>query len=210
MVNYNNGKVYKIEPICEHEEGEIYIGSTTKEYLSKRMVAHRYDYTKYKKGKHPFMTIHALFDKYGIENCRIILLEIVNCNSKDELFAREGYYIRTLECVNKIIVGRTKKEYREEHKEHAKEYQKIYSKTYRQENQEVLSEKSKQYYQENKEKLIDKSKQYYQENKEKLIEQHKMKYICECGSETRILHKSRHFKSKKHIDFIESTINVSP
>ena len=51
MVNYNNGKVYKIEPICEHEEGEIYIGSTTKDYLSKRMVEHRNKYKMYKSGK---------------------------------------------------------------------------------------------------------------------------------------------------------------
>ena len=29
MINYNNGKIYKIEPIVEHEEHEIYIGSTT-------------------------------------------------------------------------------------------------------------------------------------------------------------------------------------
>ena len=33
MVNYNNGKIYKIEPV-NGEEGDIYIGSTTKEYLS--------------------------------------------------------------------------------------------------------------------------------------------------------------------------------
>ena len=36
MVNYNNGKIYKIEPL-NGEEGDIYIGSTTKEYLSQRM-----------------------------------------------------------------------------------------------------------------------------------------------------------------------------
>ena len=34
MTNYNNGKIYKIEPICEYDEGDIYIGSTTKEYRS--------------------------------------------------------------------------------------------------------------------------------------------------------------------------------
>jgi len=37
MVNYQNGKIYFIEPICEHEENERYIGSTTKQYLSQRM-----------------------------------------------------------------------------------------------------------------------------------------------------------------------------
>ena len=36
MVDYSKGKIYCIEPISEHDEGEIYIGSTTKHYLSDR------------------------------------------------------------------------------------------------------------------------------------------------------------------------------
>jgi len=40
MVNYGNGKIYKIEPIVGHEEGDVYIGSTTNKYLSKRMGVH--------------------------------------------------------------------------------------------------------------------------------------------------------------------------
>ena len=39
--DYSKGKIYKIEPIVEHEPTEIYIGSTTKEYLSQRMVTHK-------------------------------------------------------------------------------------------------------------------------------------------------------------------------
>ena len=50
MVNYSNGKIYKIEPICDHEDGDVYIGSTTKQYLSQRMEYHRRDYNNYKKG----------------------------------------------------------------------------------------------------------------------------------------------------------------
>ena len=42
--DYSKGKVYKIEPISEHDDGEIYIGSTIKEYLSQRMTKHRYSY----------------------------------------------------------------------------------------------------------------------------------------------------------------------
>jgi hypothetical protein len=179
MVNYNNGKVYKIEPICEHEEGEIYIGSTTKDYLSKRMVAHRKDYTKYKKGMPVFTTSFVLFDKYGIENCRIILLETVNCNSKDELFARESHYIRTLKCVNIIIPDRTKKEW------------------------------NKMDYQNNKEKFCKKAKDYAIQNKEKLALKYRETFICECGKETTICNKNRHNRSKRHISFIESTIDVS-
>ena len=44
--DYSKGKIYKIEPICDHDEGDIYIGSTTKEYLSQRMTLHRNDYKK--------------------------------------------------------------------------------------------------------------------------------------------------------------------
>ena len=51
MVNYSNGKIYKIEPICEHNEDDIYIGSTTKQYLSQRMDKHRSDYKRWQQGK---------------------------------------------------------------------------------------------------------------------------------------------------------------
>ena len=42
--DYSKGKIYKIEPICEHDEGEVYIGSTV-ERLCKRMGIHRKKYT---------------------------------------------------------------------------------------------------------------------------------------------------------------------
>jgi predicted GIY-YIG superfamily endonuclease len=41
MVNYSNGKIYKIEPTVEHEDGDIYIGSTTNKLLCQRMGKHR-------------------------------------------------------------------------------------------------------------------------------------------------------------------------
>jgi len=31
-------------------------------------------------------------------------LETVNCNTKYELYAREGHYIKTINCVNKSII----------------------------------------------------------------------------------------------------------
>jgi ribosome-interacting GTPase 1 len=110
MVNYSNGKIYKIEPIVEHLEGEIYIGSTTKKYLSQRMDKHRSSYKLWKDGKTNKTTVFDLFDKYGIDNCKIYLLESVNANTKDELLSREGHYIRTLKCVNRCVAGRTRKE----------------------------------------------------------------------------------------------------
>jgi len=45
------------------------------------------------------------------------------------------------------------------------------------------------------------NKEYYEKNKEKLNE----KIDCECGGKYIHQHKSRHMKSKKHINYIEKT-----
>ena len=105
------GKIYKIEPIGDHDDGDIYTGSTTKEYLSQRMVNHIGNYKRWKAGhKNKTMSINLL-DKYGIDKCKIILLESVYANSYEEIKAREAYYIQTLKCINKNIPLRTQKEY---------------------------------------------------------------------------------------------------
>jgi hypothetical protein len=124
MTNYNNGKIYKIESDLGDK---IYIGSTTKELLSQRIASHNYQYKAWRKGqvKNRSMSFQ-LFDEYGFENCKIILLEKCPCTSKDELIAREAYYISTIPCVNKRIEGRTSKQYcadnSEKRKQHSKEY----------------------------------------------------------------------------------------
>ena len=200
MVNYNDGKIYKIEPICEHDEGDIYIGSTTKDYLSKRMVAHRDVYNKYKKGKYNFVTIFKLFDKYGIENCKIYLLESVNANSRDELLAREGYYIRTLKCVNKVIPDRTKKEYNEKYRQDHIEEEREKSRVYYQDHIEELREIRRLHYQNHIEELREKIREYDDKNSER----YKIKFVCECGSECRLKEKSRHNKTIKHQTYLSS------
>ena len=101
-INYNNGKIYKIEAI-NGEEGDIYIGSTTKQYLSQRMTKHREDYNRWHQGKYDKIMLFDLFENYGIENCKIILLENCPCDSKDQLHARESHYIKSLNCINKCI-----------------------------------------------------------------------------------------------------------
>ena len=68
MVNYQNGKVYKI--INENNE-IIYIGSTTEEKLCKRYAKH----------------------KLKAPNHKIILIENYSCNSKEELCMREQQII---------------------------------------------------------------------------------------------------------------------
>lgn len=157
MTNYSNGKIYKIEPL-NGEDGDVYIGSTTKEYLSQRMTAHRRDYKQYLDGKYHTVTSFKLFDKYGIDNCRIILLELVNANSKDELLAREAHYIKSVACVNKVVPLQTMKEYRESNRDAISDYQKEYY--------EFNKDKIKEYQNANKDKI----KAYKNDNRDKINE----------------------------------------
>jgi len=175
MVNYGNGKIYKIE---SYQGDLIYIGSTTKEYLSQRMDTHRSDYKRWKNGKCNLTTSFKIFDEYGLENCTIVLLEIVACNSKDELLAREAFYIRNLECVNKIIPGRTQKEYLDDHKEAKKDYDKLRNEN----NQQAKNEQNKFYYEKNKEVIKARMKLYNAANKE--VIKAKMKVYHEANKET--------------------------
>jgi hypothetical protein len=169
MVNYNNGKIYKIEPISGGEDGDVYIGSTTKQYLSQRMSNHRSSYKRWKTGKlKTNFTSFNLFEKYGVENCQIVLLEVVNVKTKDELIAREGFYIRALNCVNRIIPDRTQKEYKQNYHADNKEKMNAISKNYYDNNKEEIKAISKIYRENNNEKIKAKSKIYRDNNKEKI------------------------------------------
>jgi hypothetical protein len=212
MVNYSNGKIYKIE---SHLGDKIYIGSTTKQYLSQRMDQHRGDYKVWKNGKTGKTTSFELFNEYGVENCQIILLESCPCNTKDELISRESHYIKSLDCVNKKIEGRTKKEWLDDNKGSILEKNKVYyevnkeklneqSKIYYQENKETIIENNKMYYETNKDERKKRSNEYYEKNKDKIIEYRRSIFNCECGVTCAILSKTKHFKSKKHLRNLEA------
>jgi hypothetical protein len=224
--DYSKGKIYKIEPICEHEEEDIYIGSTTKQYLSQRICKHKVDYRRWKDGKSNKISSFNLFEKYGLDHCKIHLLEAFEAKSKDELESREAHYIKSMKCVNKHIPCRTPKQYKIDNKEKIKQYQEInkekidkYNKQYWNDNKEKLkenysTEKAQKYYQDNKDKILEhranyreenkeiikeKSKKYRDENKDKNDEYAKQKIICECGCSISRRNISSHKKSKNHI-----------
>lgn len=166
MVNYNNGKIYLIEPI-DGEDGDVYVGSTTKIYLSQRMSEHRNSYNLWKQGKRRKVTSFILFDKYGVENCQISLLENANVGSKDELKARERFHQQNMRCVNKVISGRTNKEHYEDNKAHIAET----AKKYRADNKEFVARFNAVYRENNKERIAQQSLIYRENNRERIAQQ---------------------------------------
>ena len=189
MPDYNNSKIYKIEPIVPYEEGDIYIGSTTSKYLAQRLRGHRSNYRKYKEGKFHRITVFKLFDKYGMDNCKIVLLENVVANNIDELLEKEGQYMRNLNCVNRCSAGRSRNEYAMTNKEYFSNCNKIkYI-----ENREQILEQVKKYASENKEKIREYQKQYREE-----------KVKCECGSIISRAKITDHNRTLKHKGFLNS------
>jgi hypothetical protein len=200
MVNYSDGKIYKIEPIQDHDEGDVYFGSTTKPLLCQRFATHKTEYKRFKENKTQFVTSFDLFDKYGFENCQIILLELVNATSKDELIAREAYFIRNFKCINKIIPDRTRSEYLktdtiiESMKEKRTEY-------YNSNKAEICEQKMEHYYK-NKEEIIEKRKEHYYKNQDKILEKLKQKFDCDCGGKYTRGGKLTHERSAKHQHYL--------
>mgnify|MGYP005861267615 CR=1 FL=1 len=115
MPNYQNSKIYRI---ISNNTNRQYIGSTVQP-LSVRLAGHKKDYKRYQNGKTHYVTS---FDIFEDGNYRIELICNYPCNSKAELHSKEGEYIRDLECVNRCIAGRTKKEYDVKYREQNKAY----------------------------------------------------------------------------------------
>ena len=168
---YQNGKIYTIR---SYQTDDYYIGSTCKR-LSQRMHGHRTDYKSHQKGKCNYVTSYEIiqYDDHYIE-----LLEMCPCGTKAELEKREGELIRLHACVNKVIPGRTKKQYYEDNKESMDIYK-------------------KKHYEDNKEYYTIKKYQYRQDNKESISNWKKQLVICECGKSSIKGHIARHRKTKK-------------
>ena len=152
MNRYEHGKIYKI---VDTSYNKCYVGSTC-ESLSQRMARHRQGYSRYLKETYPTtITAFLIFDEYGIENCKIELIENYPCNTKEELLQREGHYIQTLVCVNKTIVGRSQEE-----------------------KNQIRKSKRREEYQTNKDNAKGKANEYYHNNREYILAKGQEKVEC--------------------------------
>ena len=116
--------------------------------------------------------------KYG--DAEIYLIQLCDCQSKMELERCERSHIESIECVNKTIPGRTKKEYYIDNKE-----------------------KIKQYYIENKELICKQKKEYYIENKELICKQKKQHYIDHPEIKKQYYQKNKELICKKKREYYE-------
>ena len=79
--------------------------------------------------KHKNRTLYQHMSEIGVDKFYIELIEEYPCNNIEQLLKREGFYIRQMGTLNKIVSGRTKSEYRSDNIDHIitrdKEYREI-------------------------------------------------------------------------------------
>ena len=192
MVNYANGKIYKI---WSPGANLTYYGSTCCT-LRDRMYKHRHNAKKDNPRELSYLVLTH-------EDARIELVQEFPCENKQQLLRKEGEYINNNECVNRITPGRTTAEYYYDTKERFKP-QRL------------------QWYQKNKERILARDKikieckcggKYSYSNKsnhektelhKKFIEtgireiKHPKHYECPCGAVVTWKGKNRHLATKKH------------
>ena len=198
MPDYQKGKIYKI---WDNAYNKCYIGSTCAQ-LSSRMVDHRKNYKMFKKGNptKTYITIYDLFDEFGVDNCKIELLELYPTNSRAELLAREGYYQRENACVNKLIADRKLREYYNDNKEKYKQrhHQYYYD------NWDACRERGRKWKERNKDHKRETDKKYREEHKEEIRKKGQELYTCDCGVVLTKGCKSKHQKRTKHQQYLNS------
>ncbi len=214
-MNYEHSKIYKI--IGNVPDDPCYVGSTTKKYLSQRMAKHVSNYKLWSKSmnknKGKIMSFE-LFDKYGVENCKIILLESVNAQSKDELRMKEQVYIDKLDCINKYrahITLEQQKQKRISYYQANKTVLNEWKKEYYANNRDLIKRQRK-YHEVNREQMLAKSKKYRLDNAEKLKLKKQKKYTCLiCETEVTVCKRNRHEGTPKHftntINYMKSFID---
>jgi len=177
----NEGKIYQI---VDNTNNNKYIGSTCKT-LKYRLSEHKSHYKRYLKGLGNNVKSFVILKN---NNYKIELLENCNIKTKQELLARERFYIKNNECLNKCIPCRTDKENQQ------------YQKEYYNDNKEKLNNCHKEYNANNKVKIKEYIEAYYETNKDKLKE----KFACVCGGKYTHSQKSTHLKSNKHQNYLKS------
>ena len=87
MVNYQNGKIYKI---VSQNTDKIYIGSTCVKTLGIRFSHHKTHYDRYNRN---LSSCISSFEILNFPDACIELIETFPCTSKIELLTRETYFI---------------------------------------------------------------------------------------------------------------------
>ena len=165
---------------------ECYVGSTLDFVRRKRQ--HKSNTTNEKRDGYNWPVYKFIRENGGWKNWDMIELEIIECTQIESLKLERKYMDElepTLNSYKSFITDEEKVEYK---------------KQYDIDNKEKRKEQYKQRYIANKEAL----QAYYIDNRESILEKRNEKFECKCGGRFARGDRARHFKSKKHKNYLLS------
>lgn len=186
MVNYSNGKIYKM---LSDKTDKIYVGSTTLA-LKDRMKQHRADHRRSLQGNYGCTTSFQLLTD-PTANVRVELLEAFSCASRKSLRRRERYYIKKLggACVNARLPIR------------------IASDTYYRRNRDKLRQMASLRY--HKKGGKERAKAWYIQHRAEVLNRYKGPFVCTCGAKMQQKARLNHLKTRSHQKQLEQRLHIT-
>ena len=166
--------------IINNQNSDVYVGSTTME-LEQRLIKHKCD----AKQRPDLSKFYTYMNEIGMNNFDIELVEYFPCETKEELFRREGEIIREIGTLNEKNAGRTQGEYKKETYPNRRD--KINKR--RNERKKENPDKTKEEYKKH-------GALYRERHRDRLNEKASTKIDCECGGKCTLSHKAEHMNSK--------------
>ena len=198
---YSHSKIYKL---IDNATGMFYIGSTAMKRLDHRYNSHR-DNSINDKKKARYLYQYFTHDKFINREIKIIQLAEINVKNKRELEKIENDYIQ--KEISNVLCLNTNKSFLSPEDKIIRNFK--YQEKYREQNKEILKEKAKErrelnhdyYLQYDRDRLKNQERREY--NIRKCKEFRSNIYKCVCGSSFKMDSKTKHFKSNKHLEYIE-------
>jgi len=155
--------IYKILSPCLKE---CYVGSTIQK-VEARWSKHRSDET----------SSSILFEKYGYDNCKFVVLEVCPL---EERYEKEQWWLdHSVGTVNKRkanLTSEARKEEQKEYREANTDKKKAYEKEYYEANTDKIKAYSKEYYEANIDRIRARDKEYYEANIDRIKAYKKERY----------------------------------
>jgi len=177
-IDYQKVIIYKL--VCNDlSVKDLYVGHTTD--FTNRKKLHKQCCLNPNNSRHNFKVYKIMRENGRWYNWSMIEIEKYPCNDDNEARSRERYWYEVLNAnMNSQCPTLDLKKRKETSKICCKNYNEIH-----------------------KESIIKYQKQYREINKDKIKQNKNEKHECECGGRYSTCHKSAHFKTKKHLKYIQ-------
>jgi predicted GIY-YIG superfamily endonuclease len=191
--DYSNCVIYKI--YCKDaSNSDVYVGHTTN--FKSRQAVHK---AKSNMDKGYNVRIYSIIKgNGGFKNYDMEVIEKYPCANKIEAIQREQYWYEILNpSLNQLLPYISAEDIKAKRTEYNKQYFK--------DHQDYFSNYHKEYYSKYPEKKIAIARKYYLKNRDKISQKNKEeRLVCECGVDIRRADKTKHIKSKYHINFLSN------